>query len=306
MKNKKFDLHQTITDKFIKALEEGVPAWQKTWKSESVTHTNLETKKAYTGINQLLLWMVADSMKFNSSVWATYNQVTNAGGTVIKGSKSTPVICNFVLYFDKNGKKIDTKKFSNAELEQMVKDGVAKKVWCERYVNVFNLEQTDLYVAEEKEAITVEPIEVCEDIINNMQNKPSIIREVNSTSAYYTPSQDKVVMPNIADFNSTESFYYTMFHELAHSTGHESRLNREGVSGEKAVAFGDETYSQEELVAELTASFVGAEAGILNDSIFNNSASYLQGWLKALKDDKKLIFKASLQASKATAYILNK
>lgn len=306
MKNKKFDLHQTITDKFIQALEEGVPAWQKTWKSESVTHTNLETKKAYTGINQLLLWMVADRNQFNSSVWATYNQVTNAGGTVTKGSKSTPVICNFVLYFDKNGKKIDTKKFSNAQLEQMVEDGLAKKVWCERYVNVFNLEQTDLYVAEEKEAVTVESIEVCEDIINNMQSKPSIIREVNSTSAYYTPSQDKVVMPNIADFNSTESFYYTMFHELAHSTGHESRLNREGVSGEKAVAFGDETYSQEELVAELTASFVGAEAGILNDSIFNNSASYLQGWLKALKDDKKLIFKASLQASKASAYILNK
>ena len=210
------------------------------------------------------------------------------------------------MYFDKNGKKIDTKKFSNAQLEQMVEDGTAKKVWCERYVNVFNLEQTDLYVAEKKETVTVEPIEVCEDIINNMQNKPSIIREVNSTSAYYTPSQDKVVMPNIADFNSTESFYYTMFHELAHSTGHESRLNREGVSGEKAVAFGDETYSQEELVAELTASFVGAEAGILNDSIFNNSASYLQGWLKALKDEKKLIFKASQQASKASAYILNK
>ena len=110
-------------------------------------------------------------------------------------------------------------------------------------------------------------------------------------------------MPELAQFETAEGYYSTLFHELTHSTGHTSRLNREGIT--KLNPFGSVEYSKEELLAEMGASFLCAYAEIGNQPLNENSAAYLQGWLKVLKSDKKLIFKAAASAQKAMDYILN-
>lgn len=123
-----------------------------------------------------------------------------------------------------------------------------------------------------------------------------------SGKAYYHPLQDIVNVPPLKDFPNPAEHYSTLFHEMVHSTGHKNRLNREGIKG--LASFGSETYSKEELIAELGASMLCGVAGIDNDTI-ENSASYIQSWLKALKNDKTLIVSAAQQAQKAVDYILN-
>jgi len=107
-------------------------------------------------------------------------------------------------------------------------------------------------------------------------------------------------MPDRERFDSPESYYSTLFHELTHSTGHESRLNRKGIS--TVAGYGSQTYSKEELVAEMGASFLFGHAGIEADTI-DNSASYIAGWLKRLRDDRRLVVHAAAQAQKAADYI---
>jgi antirestriction protein ArdC len=166
---------------------------------------------------------------------------------------------------------------------------------------VFNIAQTDgiefpCFEAELRSETEV--IEACENIIDNMPNKP-IIRK-NGTSAYYQPTTDTVVVPSLKRCKSNEGYYSTLFHELAHSTGHESRLNRKELLASDG--FGTAAYAKEELTAEMTAAFLSAITGI--GQATDNSAAYIESWLKALKNDKTLIIKAAAQAHRATDYIM--
>lgn len=120
--------------------------------------------------------------------------------------------------------------------------------------------------------------------------------------AFYNPKNDSITLPNIERFNSDEAYYKTLFHELAHSTGHMKRLDRKELVAYDG--FGKENYSKEELTAELTAAYLCAVCGI-EEPVINSSAAYIQGWLKALKNDKRLILKAATQAQAAADYILN-
>lgn len=118
----------------------------------------------------------------------------------------------------------------------------------------------------------------------------------------YYPQRDEVAIPELSSFDSAEEYYSALFHELAHSTGHQSRLNRKEIT--ESTGFGSESYSREELTAELTSAYLCAITGIGQQTI-ENSAAYLQGWLQALKDDKTLLIKAAGQAQKAADYIMN-
>ena len=119
--------------------------------------------------------------------------------------------------------------------------------------------------------------------------------------AAYSPRLDRVAMPDAAAFEKLEAYYSTCYHELIHSTGHESRLNRQGVT--EGARFGSEVYSKEELIAEMGAAFLSAQVGI---ECLDRSAAYLQGWLGTLKNDKRLLISAASAAARAADYVLGR
>jgi antirestriction protein ArdC len=170
---------------------------------------------------------------------------------------------------------------------------------------VFNIDQVEgiRFNTENAEVVSNNnPLEACEEIINNMPLKPEIKTEV--TEACYVPLFDLVQMPHLKFFISSECYYSTLFHELIHSTGHSSRLNR-FKAGEKPAKFGDAEYSKEELTAELGAAYLCNVAGIENEATKNNHVGYLKSWIAALKNDKTMIIYAAQKAYKAAAFILN-
>jgi antirestriction protein ArdC len=177
-----------------------------------------------------------------------------------------------------------------------------------KYYNVFNYEQTEGIKL--KEVVlpneSAEPIELCENVVSDYTKRCKLKQLVIGASdrAYYSPSKDLVNMPMLEQFKSTEEYYSVMFHELAHSTGHESRLKRKEVV--QGGVFGSTDYGLEELVAELTASFVSAEVGISNESTERNSQAYLKGWYEAIAGDRKMFITASARASKSADLILNR
>jgi antirestriction protein ArdC len=146
----------------------------------------------------------------------------------------------------------------------------------------------------------LQPIVAAQNIVDNMANRPAL-SIVESDSAFYTPALDSVTLPLMSQFTSAEGFYATAFHELAHATGHVSRLNREGVMDGKGV--GSQRYSKEELVAEMTSAFLCAECDIL-PSVEQNSIAYVQSWASALNKDPRMIVEAAGMAQKAADYIL--
>jgi antirestriction protein ArdC len=172
-----------------------------------------------------------------------------------------------------------------------------------RYYNVFNIAQCE-GIPKEKLPPAIErnnnPIETCEKIINEMPKKPQIIHK--EQNAYYHKLNDYINVPKMETFNSSENYYGTLFHELVHSTGHNERLNRKELIQNKS--FRTDEYAIEELTAEMGASYLKSYSGIPIEQLENN-ASYIQGWLEKLKNDKKFIIYASSQAQKATDYILN-
>ncbi|HNU47834.1 MAG TPA: zincin-like metallopeptidase domain-containing protein [Bacteroidia bacterium] len=173
-----------------------------------------------------------------------------------------------------------------------------------RYYTVFNSEQCE-GIAQHVPAPfqrVVNHIEACETILKNYTSCPPIVHRGNQP--YYSPQSDYVCMPEQTKFITTEAYYATLFHELTHSTGHAKRLNREGITSHKA-NFASCEYSKEELIAELGNCFLINHAGLLSDSLFENSASYIQSWISVLEDNPQMIIQASAKAQQAVDYILN-
>ena len=279
----KKSVYQIVTDQIIEMLDNGVVPWHKPWKG-TMYPSNLISKKAYRGINPFILACVASMKGYDSPFWLTYNQAKKKGGQVRKGEKSTLVV--FWKWIEKEVEN------DNGEMKK-------RSFPILRYYNVFNLDQIDGIESPEAKEMNEDfnSIECAENIIHNMPNKPQIYH--NGTRAFYRPSEDMVTLPKKERFENEEEYYSTAFHELGHSTGHESRLKRD-LSG----FFGDEKYSQEELVAEMTAAFLCGVCEIENVTI-ENSAAYIAGWKKKLKEDEKIIVRAAAQAQKAADFILN-
>ncbi len=275
---------EIITNKIVEAIEkDNVLPWRKPWKryeGVSALPKNLVTRKDYNGVNILLLAMQG----YNSPYWLTYKQAAKLGGFVRKGEKGTPIVY-----------------WSIIEIKGESEKDARKKAFI-KYSFVFNVEQCDGIPQPSLKEIKlseIEKLDRCERLIEGYQDCPKI--EEKEPEAFYSPILDRINMPMKESFKSAEDWYSVLYHEIGHSTGHQSRLNRKGIS--ELNRFGSELYSNEELVAELTASFLCAEAGIENKTL-NNSVAYLRGWLAALKGDARLIVQASAQAQKATDYIL--
>lgn len=269
--------YDIITEKIIKKLEAGQIPWRKPWKAS--LPKNLITNKRYNGLNLLLL----SDTEYKSPYWLTFRQTQEKGGHIKKGEKGTLVTFWKV-----------TEKETNDEKEKKETQFVL------RYYIVFNLDQCE---GIEAPAIgePVNPIEKCEDIVSGYKTIPQL-KTNNKNRAFYIPADDYISLQPLQTFKSSHDYYSTLFHEMTHSTGHEKRLGRFN-SKDYSRPFVSEDYSKEELIAELGSAFLCAEAGIDNSEL-DNSAAYIQSWLKELKNDKRLIISASSHATKATRYIL--
>jgi len=283
------DVYSIVTERMIALLEAGTAPWRKTWHGGD-SPRNLISKKPYRGINTLLL----GSISFASPYWLTFNQVQQLGGRVKKGAKSELVIFWKVFNSQKETDDESSDERTSRRRPPML-----------RYYRVFNVEQTEgleKHLPPPPEERSFTPIETAARIIEAMPQRPLIRHD--ESSAYYAPARDYVNLPRPETFDTPENYYAVAFHELTHSTGHESRLNRAGVAGSRLAAFGSVDYSREELVAEMGSAFLCAEAGI--ESTLDNSAAYLKGWLGALRGDARLIVTAASAAQRAADFILGR
>lgn len=275
------EIYEQVTAKVVQALEEGKIPWQRPWQ-EMITPRNLVSKKPYRGINVFLLSMTSHA----SPYWASFKQIKELGGKVKKGEKSTVVIFWKIMKFE------DHEAPTGEKIVPLL-----------RYYNVFNIDQTEGINPDKIPALEVNengPIERCDEICANMPNPPKMTEGGNG--AYYAPKLDTVNLPAFEQFKNAESYYATAFHELAHSTGHESRLKRPGIM--EFDMFGTERYSKEELVAELSSAMLCSVAQI-DKPVFDNTKAYIQHWIGKLNSDPKLIVQAAAQAQKASDLILN-
>lgn len=268
-------VYNFVTQRIVRELEKGTVPWKKPWFTKKV---NYISRRPYHGINLVLL----DS----PGEYLTWNQVQKQGGRVKKGSSS------YMVTFYKMVEKTE-------ENEDGEPETVAYPVL--RYYRIFHLDD----VKGIKSKFELTPISTngqAAKIANEYRLLSGLqVKHVKSDKAYWSPSKDIVLMPVKNQFDSMEGYYSTLFHELIHSTAHESRLDRNHSTNKLS-----SDYSQEELVAEIGATMLLSHAGLDIEKTVKNTASYVKGWLQRLKGDRTLIVRAASRAQKAVDYILAK
>ncbi|WP_234498157.1 ArdC family protein [Vibrio maritimus] len=278
----KTDFYQEVTNQIIEALEQGIKPWSCPWEVSQASGipSNFSTHSEYQGMNIMLLWMSAQMHRFSSSQWLTFKQAKALGGQVRKGEKGTHIF--FYKTVEKTG--------VNEKGKEVEESYPMLKTYC-----VFNLDQVEGI----ERPVTIEAQDNHD--IETLDNVEAFIAQTGASisyhgqKAYFRPSTDEIVIPERERFHHTADLYATIMHELTHWTGHWSRLNRESKG-----RFGSKDYAFEELVAELGAAFLMADFGITGDV---QHESYIASWLEVLKNDKRYIFKAAAQASKAHQYL---
>ncbi|HTT77680.1 MAG TPA: zincin-like metallopeptidase domain-containing protein [Candidatus Binataceae bacterium] len=285
------DTYAIVTEKIINLLEQGIVPWRRPWSVTGLPR-NLVSKKPYRGINLFLL----SATKYVSPFWLTMKQANQLGGSVHKGEHSQMVV------FWRVDQIPDGDSESDAEQEAGKKSG---RRFVLRYYRVFNLEQCELPQAVLAKLPTIEtyqhdPIQAAEHIIAAMPNLPEIQRA--GSKAFYSSVADRITLPPRELFISAEEEMATEFHELSHATGSPKRLNRKSIA--EAAPFGSPSYSFEEIIAEMSAAYLCAEAGI-SPAVIANEAAYIQGWLATFRSDRRMVVIAAAQAQKAADYILN-
>ena len=286
------DLFQIITDRIVAELEQGVIPWQKPWSGVqgAISHT---TGKRYSLLNQILLGC-------RSGEFVTFKEAQREGGRIKKGEKASMIV--FWKFIETAKRDDDGNVIHGADGKPLM-----ESVPFLRYYNVFHIDQCEGIQPHFAEDPTpgehLFPDAAADRIVEDYVQRSGVKLAIqHSDRAFYSPSSDSVTVPELAQYTSVSEYYSTLFHELTHSTGHYSRLNRLS----KEASFGSELYSKEELIAELGAAFLVNHAGLETTSSFRNSAGYIQSWLKQLKEDKRLIVSAAGKADKAVAMILNR
>lgn len=269
------DLAQDITNKVISLLERGnLPTFKKLWSNGGEGY-NYSTGKPYQGLNSLLTAIHCQEQGYSKNAWLTFNQANKLGGRIRKGSA---------------GLALTSYRF----VEKKGEGGKDESYPCLTSFIVFNVADIEGIAFDFGDNNTITNADAT--ILNEAASRIGVAVHFGHDSASYSRTFDRIKMPNPSNFVSKEAFFAVFAHELVHSTGHNSRLARTFGS-----AFGDADYAKEELVAELGAAMLCAKYGV--DSNIEGHASYLEGWLSALKSDKRFIFKASSCASKAVALL---
>ena len=275
------DIYAEVTSRIIAQLDQGIIPWQKPWVSSSSSNSAISraTGRPYSLLNQMLLGKPGE--------YLTFAQCQKEGGKIRKGEKSSMVV--FWKFIEQEDEETHEKK----------------QVPFLRYFSVFHIDQCEGLEAKHVHTLpaTVRPDEKAESIMGSYLQRSGVkLIHQEGDRAFYRPSTDCVMLPLMAQFEDTAEYYSTEFHELTHSTGHQSRLDRLS----KTAFFGSEAYSKEELIAELGASALVSHCGLETSSSFRNNTAYIQNWLQALRDDKRLIVSASGKAEKAVDLILNR
>ena len=277
----KKDIYEMVTDRIIEQLEKGYIPWQKPWTGVHDGAYNRISNKPYSLLNQMLLSKTGE--------YASFKQWTELGGHIRKGEKA-----EIVTFW-----KIQPIEEENEDGEKVI-----KQIPLLRYYNVFHISQVEGVEPKSIDLNELQPIEEAERIKTEyMQRERIKILEKVTAKAFYSPSLDYIQIPCKEQYQNIEEFYSTLFHECVHSTGHKNRLDR--LEASNKAHFGTESYSKEELVAEIGSATLINKLGIESSKSFNNSTAYIQSWLRVLRNDKKFIVSASSKAEKAVKYILN-
>ena len=273
------DIYAAVTDRIIAQMEQGIIPWEKPWVSNGIAISHA-TGKPYSLLNQMLLGRPGE--------YLTFKQCQEGGGHIRKGEKS-----NMVVFW----------KWIEMEDEET---GEKKEVPFLRYYNVFRIDQCEGIKAKNTtEAVLPNGADIAESaehiIRDYLQREGVTFKHEAGDRACYCPSTDLVIMPHMCQFASTAEYYSTVFHELTHSTGHPSRLNRL----DRVASFGSSEYSKEELVAEIGAAALVNHVGLETSGSLRNNVAYIQNWLNVLQVDKRFIVSAAGKAEKAVGLILD-
>lgn len=336
----KRDFYAEHVAKIVAALKGGKVPWHKPWKVTGLGNlpVSLASGKLYRGGNVVLLWLTALENGYKSNRWGSYDELAELAGLikhvdvktgkvrwhspelpdgsvdpqprgVRRGEKATFVMwASKVLVIEKD------------EAGNIVRDDNGapkrKRVFVNKFFPVYNMDQAVFPEGTRGAKLLAKlaadkPAEVSENerdeaaealVAEYLANGPSLGH--GGDSAHYVPAQDHIQMPNLADFDSTAHYLSTLYHEITHSTGHDSRLKREGIAKGTFGGFGSKVYSEEELVAEIGASLLCSIAGIDQAAVYDNSVAYLQHWISKLESDHRLIFRAATAAQKAVDHVL--
>jgi antirestriction protein ArdC len=281
------NIYESVTNRILGQLEAGIIPWRKEWKSTGAgaLPSNFTTEKPYRGVN---VWLLMGA-PYGDNRWLTYKQAQSIGAQVRRGEKGTPIV--FWSTFE-------------GERENAKGETVESRIPFARTYTVFNVEQCDGITAElPLDRPAFEPIPAAQALADSYLTREYIALKHGGNRAFYSVMLDYVQMPHAADFSSPDAYYSTLFHEMGHSTGHASRLDR---GFEKGAVFGSADYSKEELIAEFTAAFLCAETGISNAQVETNQAAYIQGWMRALKNEKTLLIAAAQRAQRAADRVLDR
>lgn len=272
-----------LTNKIIQQMDEDetVP-WHKPWNVFSGKPRNFATANTYSGVNLLLLAMA----NFESPYFMGFGQARDMGGHVRKGEKGTPVYRPFTYV-----KKEERARSEKAGEEPQKSVGFTTET-------VFNASQIEGIDFPKPETIEFNNIEAAEKLSAHMVERMGIRVEHGKRAACYVPALDRVDLPNKENFHSEANYYSTLFHELAHATGHESRLDR-GLTPD----FSDEKYGVEELRAELTANYLRSLVGIEDEDQEKLSVSYLKAWKERIEADPEMFIAASKDAFAISEYL---
>lgn len=279
------NIHAEVTAKILAQLKAGVAPWRRPWSRVKAAHgsvmpRNAATGRPYSGVNILLLWSAAQAAGWGPR-WLTFKQAKESGGSIKKGARGEIVV--FV---------------KKTLVEDRDNPGQKKSVAFLRYYHVFNVAQCDGLPGK----LTGE-IEAPAPIDRNQRDE-TLEAFVAATRipvfeegarACYSPALDRIAMPSLQAFESSDHYYATLMHEMGHATGHPSRLNRN-----LANRFGDRAYAAEELIAELTSAFVCAEFGIDLDEA---PAAYIDNWASLLEARETAIVTAAAGASRAVDWL---
>lgn len=288
------NVYDRVTNKIIADLEQGVRSWQKPWSGENAGSRIIRPRRhngePYNGVNVLLLWGATLEKGYLNPTWMTFAQAEQYKAHVRKGEKST-----FIVYSNKTTK---------TDIDDQTGEPTEREVSFLKGYNVFNVEQIEgLPERFHQPAETQTPTTLgqrLDDVDHFIRNTGALIRH-GGNRAFYAEGNDYVQMPLIDAFKDSESYYATLAHEVTHWTKHKTRLDRD--FGRKD--WGDEGYAKEELVAEIGSAFLCADLGITPE-IRDDHAAYIDHWLKALKDDRKLIFSAAAHATRSVEFLKSK
>ena len=304
--DQKAQIANTVADKILELLDRGdLPPWEKGWhNSQNSTPRNAITNRPYRGVNLWLTMIAQQICGYDDPRWLTFNQAKAAGGTVRKGETSTRIYLRKPWEPKRASNDDNTPETPQGDADQdRNKSSRPRRIWVWRIHSMFNVLQTDgcnIPPIEEEQGTTHSPIELAEAIVSGMPNPPEITYYRTANHApHYIPARDAVAVPTKERYDRVEDWYNTIFHELVHSTGHNTRLNRFTVDQPSS---GLHAYGCEELIAGMGSAMLGELAGT-GHLVIERDAAYISSWRDTIKADRSIVLEAANQAQKATDHI---